>query len=397
MLNTGQQLAEVKIKQILTSAKSNAVILSAPAGYGKTFLLKHIMGKLDAYNSRRNLLGSTHLKDFHITATTNKAASLLPNAQTINKLLGLALKPNATTGKRELQQTNRSTTIADSIICIDEYSMLSNSIMPFLLSQTERSKFIFVGDTCQLNPVSGGLVKWGDVPVIELTEPMRQDINSHLFKELVKVRNIVKTGNWTPITAGEGITCISPDKAPTLFNQLFTADTCVKVITYTNARAKELNGYIRKVKGLGEQWTAGEDVTVRTFCKHNNTVIPTETVTRINYVSESTVIDEYGVEHYQVGLEGFGTFPLAVNHVDVTKVLHTLKGNWGKFYEFKEKWLDLRSPYAGTAYTAQGSSYDTVIIDLNDMRRCTNKDTLARMLYVAFSRARTNVYLLGHI
>ena len=42
-------------------------------------------------------------------------------------------------------------------------------------------------------------------------------------------------------------------------------------------------------------------------------------------------------------------------------------------------------------------AYDRVFIDLDDISKCNNGDTLARMLYVAVSRARHQVFLTGDI
>ena len=58
-------------------------------------------------------------------------------------------------------------------------------------------------------------------------------------------------------------------------------------------------------------------------------------------------------------------------------------------------WVDLRAAYACTVNKAQGSTFDKVFIDLDDISRCNSGDQIARMLYVACSRARHHVYLTG--
>ena len=58
---------------------------------------------------------------------------------------------------------------------------------------------------------------------------------------------------------------------------------------------------------------------------------------------------------------------------------------------------DLRYTYASTINKAQGSTYDTVYIDLNDLAKCNDRDLQLRLLYVAVSRARHKVVFTGDI
>lgn len=54
--------------------------------------------------------------------------------------------------------------------------------------------------------------------------------------------------------------------------------------------------------------------------------------------------------------------------------------------------LDLRHSYACTVHKAQGSTYDTVYVDLDDLYKAIrNKDMYNRLLYVAVSRAAKKV------
>ena len=68
---------------------------------------------------------------------------------------------------------------------------------------------------------------------------------------------------------------------------------------------------------------------------------------------------------------------------------------WEEYFNIKDTWLDLRSQYASTVHKAQGSSYDKVFIDLDDIGRCNIASDVARMLYVAISRAKKKVILSG--
>ena len=60
-----------------------------------------------------------------------------------------------------------------------------------------------------------------------------------------------------------------------------------------------------------------------------------------------------------------------------------------------QNWIDLRAVYASTVAKSQGSTFDSVFIDLSDIAKCNSGNAIARMLYVAVSRARHHVYLTG--
>jgi ATP-dependent exoDNAse (exonuclease V) alpha subunit len=63
----------------------------------------------------------------------------------------------------------------------------------------------------------------------------------------------------------------------------------------------------------------------------------------------------------------------------------------------ESEWIDLRSAFSQTINKSQGSTYDKVYIDLSDVARCNSGNQIARMLYVAISRARSQVFLTGDL
>ena len=67
------------------------------------------------------------------------------------------------------------------------------------------------------------------------------------------------------------------------------------------------------------------------------------------------------------------------------------------YYLFSKRVLDLRMVDASTVHKAQGSTLDTVYIDLDDISKCTQKDLTAKLLYVAVSRARKKVVFFGDL
>jgi len=69
--------------------------------------------------------------------------------------------------------------------------------------------------------------------------------------------------------------------------------------------------------------------------------------------------------------------------------------NWKTFFMVKNGIIDLRQRDASTVHKAQGSTYDTVFLDIADLTSCNAKSMVARMLYVAVSRARHRLVIYG--
>ena len=74
------------------------------------------------------------------------------------------------------------------------------------------------------------------------------------------------------------------------------------------------------------------------------------------------------------------------------------KAAWVQFFAFKdESFADLRPVHASTVHWSQGSTYEKVFVDLTDIGRSTRRDVLLRLLYVALTRARGDVYVTGEL
>ena len=71
--------------------------------------------------------------------------------------------------------------------------------------------------------------------------------------------------------------------------------------------------------------------------------------------------------------------------------------DWIHYFYVKDTFLDLRPKDASTVHKAQGSTYETVYIDLGDLSTCRIPDMAARLLYVAFTRASNRIVLYGKL
>jgi hypothetical protein len=87
------------------------------------------------------------------------------------------------------------------------------------------------------------------------------------------------------------------------------------------------------------------------------------------------------------------------NHNDRALVLKYYSGlrKWDRFFRIKAQFPDLRSVSASTTHKAQGSTYNSVIVDLADIGKSTNKEQTARLQYVALSRPKSRIYVRGQL
>lgn len=116
------------------------------------------------------------------------------------------------------------------------------------------------------------------------------------------------------------------------------------------------------------------------------------------YISDVAKDERFGIEGNRYLLDG-NTQAFMPHSLDEKKDLLKLLSRKNDFVAFDEvsNWIDLRAQYSCTVNKAQGSTFDKVFIDLNDISGCNNGNQIARMLYVAVSRARETVYFYGDL
>lgn len=181
-----------------------------------------------------------------------------------------------------------------------------------------------------------------------------------------------------------------------------------RILAYTNARVMQFNDYIRELRQLPDEYTVGEFLVNNSAIQLKRMMLSVEeelTITHASPVTELQMI-EPGVEleirrvelKTAIGLV-VPEVMLPVNRPHFSQLLAYYKRikNWSVYYHLKNSFPDLRQRDAATVHKSQGSTYDTVFIDLGNLSTCHQPNMVARMLYVAFSRAKTRVYLYGNL
>jgi ATP-dependent exoDNAse (exonuclease V) alpha subunit len=387
MLNESQKKAFKKIKGFLLNPEEKYFTLSAPAGYGKSYLLDDIEREWSGFNHQREFLQMDRLKKIQFGCSTNKAASVLNNSTTVHKMFGLIPRKDYNTGKSFTATTSRTKDVGNDLIVIDEASMLDKPLLKIIDEYTKEAKVIFVGDEYQLAPI--GSTK---VPVFSqgfsgttLDEPMRHDKDSHLFKEICKLRKAVIKGEFYQVKEGEGITFLNGAGFKEAIVSSFKNQHDARILAYTNGQVEGYNGYIRKQLHGVTEFRTGDLVVAANCCDEKTKVEQTYRITDMqgNYVS----LDDGNT--YKVPADKKAWF----KHIKAAEREAKQDGNWRPVFELKETFLDIRDGFSCTVNKSQGSTYNKVFIDAQNLHTCRNMHTLLRLLYVAVSRAREEVFI----
>lgn len=422
-LNQGQQAAADAFFQFLFSSEKEFNI-SGPGGVGKTHLMGYLIDEvMRRYFETCQLMGvKPEFDEVVMTATTNKAAEALSQAtgrpcQTIHSFLNLKVSDDWTTGKTNLVRNKTWCVHEKKIVFVDECSMVDIALYRNIHEALKDSKIVYVGDHCQLAPVLETLspVYRQGMPFYQLTQQMRNAGQPALMALCQQLRNTVETGRFQPIQIVPGvIDHMNDDEVQVAIDGHFRQQTMDnKILAYTNQRVVDFNDHIRGLRQLPDYYTVGEKLISSSAAHLKGGIIKVEqevevitlapTHERIPIeVSESNPPVELEIcratLETSIG-ERYDNVPLPVDRNHFTALIkhyQRLK-NWERYFHLKNMYPDLRPHDASTVYKAQGSTYDTVFIDLGNISTCNNANQVARMLYVAVSRPRKRIILYGDL
>jgi len=389
------------LKDFMADTDAKYMVVQGDSGTGKSTLIKEMC----------NLLPSNRLL---LTATTNKAANVVNNllgedVKTIHATLRLSVEFDFDTGKQYLKPTDPLTELVRKIIIIDEASFIGDTLYKLIDEATVRDcKIILVGDQYQLAPV--GQKKGPVMSKIKtkykayLTEIVRHKGNiSDLGKQF---KEAIITGEFKSIETNDlDIFHVDQDKFKRLIKTAFTSkgytSDKTRILAYTNYKVLGYNKFVRKLLNLPEQLVAGEPILTNEPCFGPGGSIIARTDAMVHLVKIGGPRKMMGIKGREVWLEQDDkySFFLPDNPQEVRTKLKKLAKipDWQQFFYLKKRSLDLRPMYASTVHKAQGSEYQVVFIDLSDMGKCQEHEEMARLLYVALTRATKTLVLAGKL
>lgn len=284
-------------------------------------------------------------------------------------------------------------------------------------------------------------------PITGLLELLRKDIKCKTYDFLQFIGSRIGTDQYNE--QGEGYTICTPKVFKEIIDRSFSNDEYTKnidmyrIIAYTNNCVAGWNNYIRHsiIKDADKSIITKNDLIMS-----YETIID-DFLSSIIENSEEYIINDivdfvdtqYGIKGFLVKFQlvhgGKITKPLfIVDHRDrysISIYIKTIKmlvdeakkatgatrvSKWKTYYAFKKKFLiaaniidsrsgniiysrDIDYGFAITAHKSQGSTYDNIFVDVNNIvydsngNPYTNQDDLLRRLYVGCSRAKTRLIL----
>lgn len=417
-LNADQQAAADGFFEFLFKPDQPELNISGPGGVGKTFLMSHMIDEImPRYHASCKLLDMPAVyTDVSMTATTNKASEVLAIAtqrptSTIHSLMGLKVQDDYRTGKSKLTPTGAVGIHQNRIIFIDECSMIDRQLLKFIDEGTFNSKIVYVGDHCQLNPVMESVspVYNRNIPFYELKEQMRTN-NPDLMAANAQLRETVETGVFSPLKVVPGVIDHLTDEGmqDALEHYFKVQSTDYRVLAYTNNRVIEYNDHIRTIRNLPDEWQIGERLINNSAIRLSGQQVSVEQELEVirqdlhtykDYIEDDVFLEVRRTDLKMMSGGVLLDVPVPVDRghfLALTKHYAKAK-NWNRMYHLKNNYPDLRQFDAATFHKSQGSTYDTVFIDLGNLSTCHQPDVVARMLYVAMSRARNRVFLYGQL
>ena len=450
-LTDSQQELKPKMADFLDSSERSFLLIGKP-GVGKTTMTKimlkeHIEADTKAKgNSRSRFETSMNVAGISLShQAKNVLGEHIPNVFTFAKAYGLKEKINSKTGKRtfEFDKNNRDVCIGECDIPVfvhDEVSQYTQEMIDIVFEKTPIfSKIIFMGDKAQLPPIDpdNKLGPDADSPIFtlnfneeckhELTERVRQAkgnpilelsdvIREEIFgnKNIKRVLDIISTPK---LNDGVGYSFV---KYSELLEHIEGKDHLeTRLIAFRNKTINYFNIKIRNhVLNNPEDLLIDDDI----VCMRDNYYKIDEMgfVKYIHYNSDTYQLENIYTCEYKY-TAGEKTWTIECHKANIKSkygvfIAPTEKGQlvynfalqeilekckiymlpWKVYYEFTEQFCNYMYGYAITAYKAQGSSYDSIYLDINDVlltRPLTPKRKL-QTIYTAITRARNNVYFL---
>lgn len=415
-LTSDQQLALEKLSTFLSDPTETAFILEGYSGTGKSTLVKTFLDQLPAMQKTIQLLNPAYrILDVELTATTHKAAENFAlitgmTVTTIHSYLGLRVSTDHMTGENTLTISKKNAEpVSDKIILIDEASYVDGSLLTLIFKRTQRCKIIFIGDPAQLVNFKTGKapVFAAPFPKAKLEKVVRQASEEgqplHPITDLAaKFRHAVNTGEWFAFTPDNHYIRHVPrdvfvEEVLQEFSRPDWGHRDSKVLAWTNRRVIDFNHLVNdQVKG-STNFQVGEYAICNKFVTKGRDSIKTDQ--RVYITGISGPDERCGVSGKWMTLDHTKPFFLPDSSEAKRARLKRARDHleYEVAREIEESWIDLRYEFAQTVDKSQGSTYDRVFIDLDDIKKCNSGNQIARMLYVGVSRARHHVVFTGDL
>lgn len=414
--------------QFLSDTTESNFILRGGSGKGKTFTVAHLITQMYKFFEMNKVLDDSYLApNIYVTATTNQAAERLYEStgaftQTIHSLLGLSVKNDLNTGKTYLHRSNRASfqKIHNAVLFIDEASMIDDQLEQYINSSIDPAtvKIVRIGDPDQILAVDATEPIGLQVPtpyVVDLIEYCRADKDSPITLLGEQFRQAIYTGVIPDIVPSEQIVLINGRQTKDVIDNYYLSASqnvvYCKTISYTNASTQQYNQHIRS-KFINTDLLQQNEIvctngtvvnsTTNKVSFRNNSYLRILNVELVHDTIMGSFFEVMKIKAAEVNdlynetVQTIYAFRYPAQLAQILSKLYK-SNNFRDYFEIKNRYADLRQTYAMTSDKSQGSTFNHVIIDLNDMRKNKDISHLMRRMYVAVTRAKYKVFLRGSL
>lgn len=441
MLSEEQSQVIKKIKEFLKSTEV-AFSITGAAGTGKTFLMNYL------YNKLKNKL------PIRFCAPTHKAKLVLEKATgqkaiTLHSLL--ALTPNLDIFELDFNDllfksnSNKLEIPLRGLVICDEASMINDELYKILIQKCgERlTKICFVSDPAQLMPVkSYDISLVYKVPLqFNLSKIYRQS-EDNAFLNILETLRSRYIDEFTDCIGNSGSLICETDSTKFLANYIKHLKKAIansdildtKLTAYTNKRINQFNKIIKNVL-FKEEYNKFEFLTgcenfefnCTKFYNSMDYITCSEPIKKDVYLpyfiklpgwdielydsvektsERITILSKDISEDYRIQL-AYLLENLRINAIKASNFDKAKK--WGMYYKLMQSFatpfnltIDGRvvkkktftEGYACSVHKLQGSSYNSIFVDMKNINTCVDDLVRRQLQYVALSRTYKDAFIL---
>lgn len=429
-------------KAFLEDEYAREMFVTGSAGTGKTTLQHEAIEYCIANGIKYLACAFTH-------KACGILVSKLPEGAVVSTLHSfLKKRPTVNEQAKRIQHLESSKVfgIAEKydVIFVDEYSQVGERDYADigLLQDSEdpdeerpRLKVVYIGDPLQLPPVGDAQAVIPSGPYqIKLTKVWRQAGDNKLLDTMTALVSLIGGGEFVGIPEHE--TFIRNCDLIKVWHSLPNVDKVL--LAYTNKRVEELNAAVagKTEPDIGDQLyspTLREELELYTIVPRPSVVqiylafgddplllgskyktlehlLKMDCCTFISDENGRVFATVFGHYQYLLAKDKYAAAAVAANkQIEAVTELppkvwalnnkkHPLSivraKAWRDYLTFKQCVVCVDFPHAMTVHKSQGSTYDTVLLDTNDLYKCALKDydLYLKLMYVGISRASNKVY-----
>lgn len=427
------------------------MVLTGYAGTGKTSVMNEFVQYLDSTKGEGyfQLCAPTHKAKLVLRKATGGY-----DVTTLHSLLSLS--PNLNIFNLDYDDLKFESGGAGAIpyrglVIVDEASMISDDLYDLLLNycSPRKCKILFIGDIAQLRPVDNDDLSkvFSNSNIVKLTKIFRQDEDTALIPILSNLRKNYMT-NFEDVEGKTGSLITYTDTKKFMIEAVSKIRKAMssknpnyaKLIAYTNNRVNALNRCVRRMLfkddepyHVGEILMGCENFSYNRHDFFNSSDYIITSVKRTerkipNFISlpgfDLMLYDEvddvlhpvFMLDVENINPDYLDSLAQTIENVRLDAISAKNRGNrtaskflWKKYYDMMKSFatpiplmFDNRvvKPktfmygYAITVHKSQGSSYNSVFVDMSNLLLDKDTQELRQLQYVALSRTQTDAHLL---